>query len=163
MNTDTNLNETWKLVPNISELKVSSKGNLLKIKNGIWQSPSYTYDKTGYKRISYKGRTYTYHQLVAMAFLGHEPNGMKNVIDHLDGNVLNNSVENLRVVSIRENANNRHHKKSSKYVGVNWHKRSKKWQSKIKYKGKQYTLGMFNDEEKASIAYQAAKKVLEQV
>lgn len=109
------------------------------------------------------GKRIYVHQLVAIAFLGHEPNGMKNVVDHINGDVKDNRVENLRIVSIRENANNRHHNKSSQFVGVNWHKRSKKWQSKIKYQGKQYTLGMFTDEKEAALAYQSAKTILEKI
>ena len=41
----------------------------------------------------------------------------------------------------------------SKYVGVNWHKREKKWQSHICFNGKKQTLGLFLNEEEAARVY----------
>lgn len=49
-------------------------------------------------------RTYRAHKLVAAAFLGPRPNGL--VINHKDGNRVNNRVENLEYVTQAEN--NRH-------------------------------------------------------
>ena len=43
------------------------------------------------------------HKLVAMAFLGHVPDGNKIVVDHIDHDKLNNKVSNLEVVTQREN------------------------------------------------------------
>jgi len=48
-------------------------------------------------------KMYSVHQLVAMTFLNHTPCGHKLVIDHIDGNPLNNSVNNLDVVTQQEN------------------------------------------------------------
>lgn len=48
------------------------------------------------------------HQLVYNAWVGEVPDGM--VIDHIDRNRHNNSVENLRAVEIRFNAQNREEK-----------------------------------------------------
>ena len=45
------------------------------------------------------------HVLVAITFLGPRPNGL--VIAHLDGDKTNNSVENLKYVSQRENIGHR--------------------------------------------------------
>lgn len=44
------------------------------------------------------------HKLVAEYFIGPRPNGY--VIDHIDGNYLNNRADNLRYVSLSENINN---------------------------------------------------------
>jgi hypothetical protein len=41
----------------------------------------------------------------------------------------------------------------SKFVGVNWHKRSKKWKAEIRIDGKKKFLGYFNDEKEAACKY----------
>jgi len=96
------------------------------------------------------------HQLVAMAFLGHKPNGWKIVIDHIDFDKTNNNVNNLRIVSHYENNNKKHLPSSSKYTGVNWSKNNKRWIARIGVNNKRLNLGSFKDEYKAHLAYQSA-------
>ena len=55
-----------------------------------------------YKNKKYK--RYLVHTLVAQAFIKNPKN--KNEIDHIDGNPLNNNVDNLRWVTHEENMNN---------------------------------------------------------
>ena len=61
----------------------------------------------GYQRIELwhegKPKKFGVHQLVAMAFLGHQPSGMKWVVDHKDNNPQNNHVSNLVVATQGEN------------------------------------------------------------
>lgn len=52
------------------------------------------------------------HQLVAQAFLSNPEN--KKAVDHIDGDRLNNKLENLRWVTSLENAQNRHPDKTPK-------------------------------------------------
>lgn len=79
------------------------------------------------------------------------PNGLQ--IDHIDGNGLNNQRDNLRIVTTRQNNQNRHDKRSSIYPGVNWHKRDKKWRAIIVCNGKKILLGFYNSEINAFKAY----------
>ncbi|MBU1260957.1 MAG: HNH endonuclease [Planctomycetes bacterium] len=77
------------------------------------------------------------------------------VVHHKDGNGLNNTRENLRIVTVAEN--NRYCRKrgraaSSKYKGVSIHKRSGKWQVSIKYDGIHKSLGSYETEERAGRA-----------
>jgi hypothetical protein len=44
------------------------------------------------------------HKLVAMAFFNHAPNGYKIVVDHIDNNKENNRVDNLQLITNRENS-----------------------------------------------------------
>ena len=94
------------------------------------------------------------HQLVAIHFLNHEPNGMKLVINHKDLNKLNNFYDNLEITTQRENANKKHLKSTSEFTGVGWHKKSKKWQAYINFKHKRKYLGLFENEIDAHNAYQ---------
>ncbi len=99
------------------------------------------------------------HQLVAMAFLGHVPDGtQKIVVDHINNIKTDNRAENLQLITSRENTEKYHltRKTSSKYTGVTWHKRLKKWMAKITIDYKQTHLGYFNCETAAHIAYQKA-------
>ena len=77
---------------------------------------------------------------------------MSKVVDHIDGDRLNNDVSNLRIVSNRENTSS-YKNKTSKYVGVSYHKRSKKYQSSIYLNGKSTFIGRFDTEEEAHKAY----------
>lgn len=79
-----------------------------------------------------------------------------SIIDHIDGNGLNNQRSNLRVVTKRGNALNCIHRripKSSKYPGVSFNNARKKWVSAIRYKGVNFFLGYFSEEDVAAQAY----------
>ena len=94
------------------------------------------------------------HKLVAMAFLNHIPCGHKIVVDHINDNKLDNRVENLQLISQRENVYKTQGKYSSKYKGVSWDKEKNKWRTKININGKLIHLGYFNCELSAALAYQ---------
>jgi len=96
------------------------------------------------------------HQLVAMAFLNHNPCKFKLVIDHINHEKSDNRVENLRVVTNRENSINKDtkYKYTSKYTGVYFFKRNNKWGAVIRNNGNQEYLGRFKTEIEAHNAYQ---------
>jgi len=100
----------------------------------------------------------TVHQLVSESFLNHKPNGHKLVVNHKDLNQLNNNVDNLELVTQRTNANQKHLKSSSQYIGVSYLKRVDKWASYISIKGKKKHIGTFNKEYDAHLAYQEKLK-----
>ena len=76
-------------------------------------------------------------------------------VDHVDGNRANNQLENLRIVTVRQNQQNRHKHRNGKLVGASYHKRNKKWVAKIVIEGKQKHLGYFESEQLAHEAYVA--------
>ena len=81
------------------------------------------------------------------------PKGM--LVDHIDGNGLNNRRSNLRLCTNKENARNARPSKggSSRYKGVCWHKAKKKYDARIEVDGKRYCLGYFADEIEAAVTY----------
>jgi hypothetical protein len=109
-------------------------------------------------RLSNNGnaKTKRVHQIVAMAFLNHNPCGFKLVVNHIDFDRQNNKVENLETITARENGNQKHLKSTSKYTGVCWHKQKNKWTSQIYLNGKQKHIGAFANEIDAHRAYQNA-------
>ena len=106
--------------------------------------------------IGKKRRTFGVHQLVAIAFLNHTPCGNKLVVDHIDNKPYNNRVDNLQVITHRENISKDRKNKTSKYTGVK--KRKKGWIASIGFKGEQIYLGYFKCELAAASAYQKALK-----
>ena len=74
-------------------------------------------------------------------------------IDHINRNKLDNSIENLRILSRPENQQNRDKQinSTSGLKGVHWHKRVNKWQASIGINGKKIHLGYYDSEE---IAYE---------
>lgn len=118
----------------------------------------------GYKQITLskngKQKRFFIHQVVAMVFLDHKPNGHTLVVDHIDGDKSNDNVDNLRIVTSRDNITTCFRKDrdslTSEYVGVYFDKAKGKWATQICFDGKQIHLGYFLDEKKASDTYQKA-------
>ena len=79
-------------------------------------------------------------------------------VDHANHNTLNNKKYNLRICTYAQNMYNSKSNKnsSSKYKGVSWNKRCKKWQVYIIYEGKRINLGYYKDEEEAARVYDKA-------
>lgn len=72
------------------------------------------------------------------------------VVDHINGNKLDNRRSNLRLVTATDNKRNRVTARSkSGQVGVYWSKQNKKWNAQIGIDGKSKSLGFFDDLEKA--------------
>lgn len=82
------------------------------------------------------------------------PKGMD--VDHIDHNGLNNQKSNLRIVTRSQNMMNTkkiQKNKSSKYKGVVWFKPIKKWQVRIMINYKYISIGYFDSEDEAGLAY----------
>ena len=117
-------------------------------------------DYHGYRRVKLsvngKYKDFKVHQLMAITFLNHTPNGMKSVVDHIDNNKLNNRLDNLQIVTTREN-NSKEKNGTSKYTGVSWYKSTKKWKAQIGVNGKKISLGYFKCETAAHLSYLNAR------
>lgn len=116
-------------------------------------SSSKGYNQIGIQIKGLQKRIVQVHQLVAAAFLNYQWNGSKLVIDHIDSNKQNNNLNNLKVVTLRENSSKERTKKSGTPVGVWFEKKVNKYQSQIYINGKKITIGRYNTIEEASNAY----------
>lgn len=139
----------------ILERLVKNKNGFRKIKERFLKQHTGT---TGYKIVMLyrksKGVTKSTHKLVAEAFLNHTPCGHKEVVDHLDNNPFNNNASNLQLITNRENSS-KEKRGMSKYTGVYYHKKCKRWMSRILIGSKRKYLGSHKCETKAYIMYQA--------
>lgn len=154
--------EIWKSVNGYANYEVSCFGRVRNatteriLKPGL-NGPGYLYVNL-YK--DGKVKNHRIHQLVASEFLDN-PLNLK-CVDHVDGNKLNNNLDNLRFCSYSQNGANRKKQSntSSIYKGVDFQKRANKWRASIKIDGKSKTLGHFEDEKEAAKAYNEKAKEL---
>jgi hypothetical protein len=112
--------------------------------------------------INNKQSTKKIHQLVSIAFLNHIPCGYKLVVDHINNIKTDNRVENLQIITSRENSS-KDKNGNSKYIGVCWDKRNNKWRSTIRINRKAFNLGSFDCELEASEAYQNKLKEINKI
>jgi hypothetical protein len=123
------------------------KEDLHKIKNNCWYSTERNYVRTVKDNVNI-----SLHRVI-LNYWGEE------VIDHIDGNPLNNKKENLRVCTVPENGRN--HKvqsnNTSGSTGVSWNKRSNKWQAYIVTFKTQKHIGYFTSYEDAVKARKEAE------
>lgn len=85
------------------------------------------------------------------AIIGYPLNGL--IIDHIDGNGLNNQRSNLRIVTIRKNNQNTKKHRNGNLVGASWCKDRNKWLSQITINGKRKNLGRYDTEQEAHDVY----------
>lgn len=107
-------------------------------------------------KIKGKWKTMKLHRLI----MGCKP-GDGQIVDHIDGNGLNNQDENLRFVTKSENNMNVKRLRkdnTSGYKGVT--KRGDKWCAQINKDGKQIHIGCFKTKRDAALAYNRVAKEL---
>jgi len=100
-----------------------------------------------------KSKTFLVHKLMASNFLNHNEKGNKLVVNHINFIRDDNRLENLEIITNRENTNLKHIESTSKFTGVSWNKLANKWTSYIRINGVKNHLGYFTDEAQASNAY----------
>jgi hypothetical protein len=119
-------------------------------------------DKSGYLRLTYKNKQYYIHRIVWKIHHGYLPLSIH--IDHINRDKSDNRIENLRIVTPKENAKNRDYSNgwsnnTSGKTGVHWNSLSKKWWARIKVDNKRINLGLYDNIEDAILARQEAEKI----
>lgn len=108
-------------------------------------------NKLIYARTNIEGKYIDMHNLVLPS------NGSGLIVDHINGNTLDNQRHNLRLASKSQNgANAMHGRGLSKYKGVSFDKRRNNWKAELMCKGVRLYLGSFYTEIEAAKAYNKA-------
>jgi hypothetical protein len=112
-------------------------------------------DVKGYARVTVDGTPYLLHRVVYRMFKGRVP----KMLDHADGNPLNNRIENLRPCTQSQNAQNRklQANNTSGIKGVYWNKNKNKWMARVMTKGARKFLGYFDSLDAAAEAVNKAR------
>lgn len=120
----------------------------------------YVNKNDGRKYLRFNDKLYSIHRLAWLFTHGRWPNGE---IDHIDGNPLNNRIDNLRDVDSATNKENTiSARKNNKcnLLGVSFHSQTGKFRARIQVGGKQKHIGLFDTPEEAHAAYITAKRKL---
>ena len=114
---------------------------------------------TGYRYIKVRGKMRLAHRMAWAIYYGEEPNGL---VDHINGDRLDNRIENLRIATYSQNSANAklHTRNTSGLKGASrvlkkgrW---TGRWQASITFQNKQINLGYFDTAEEAHAAYMLA-------
>lgn len=112
-----------------------------------------------YRRIKINNKLYPTHLLTWLWHYGYWP---ENVIDHINRDITDNSIENLREVTVQCNARNTGNHKDNKsgVKGVSWCPKYKAWRVNIVVNKKQSSLKYHIDFDEAVLHRLAAEQCL---
>ena len=114
----------------------------------------------GYCQVLFNGRKYRYHVILWVLHNNENiPEGFE--IDHINGDRIDNRIENLRLVSKRENCQNMQCHRDGKLVGVSYCKRKNKYRTQLTIDNKLVHIGYYQTDKEASKAYKIACKYVE--
>lgn len=157
------MEEIWKDVIGFEGYyQVSSLGRVKSldriVKNRFGERPhkgkilSYNLDKDGYKTVCLSKKSKVKRKrvgrLVGESFLGLTN---KHTIDHIDYNILNDNIDNLRILSKSKNCSNTRRNKLNLPIGVD--KKGDRFQARGYKDGKRIYLGLFKTIEEAEQSY----------
>lgn len=125
-----------------------------------WQTSTHGKNWYAYRQLWFRNapkKVYLHHVVMGVPL-------NRKTVDHIDGDGLNCTRGNLRIVTHRANCQNRRDRRegmtSSRYLGVCWYAKKGKWRAQIQIGGRTKWLGDFSQEHDAASAYQEALRCL---
>lgn len=106
----------------------------------------------GYRQVSVNGKAKLEHRIIWEMHNGQIPDGYQ--VDHINHVRNDNRIENLRLVSHKENCRNMSlsPRNTSGFNGVQYNQMISKWLARIVFEGKVITIGYFEDFDEACAA-----------
>ncbi len=98
------------------------------------------------------------HHIIYESFNGKHKYGL--IIDHKDGDSLNNEISNLQAITHRHNCSRERTIKSKLPIGVHLEKATRKYRASIFFRGKHIHLGLYLNVKQAAEAYKKGKNVI---
>lgn len=143
-------------ISNLGRVRSCRKGSRKGVREGAWRIVAPRLGRSGHYLMvqlydkQQKQRVFTLHRLLYSVFVSPIPAGM--VVDHIDRNKLNNSLDNLRLATVSQNVANRTPRVDRKYRGVHL-KRSGRFSVETSNTEGAVYLGTFDTEIEAAKAY----------
>jgi hypothetical protein len=125
-------------------VKIVHKTGRETIKKGTKNGEGYFLVRVGYKTVSV-------HRLVVETFIGCIDKKMQ--VDHVNGNRGDNTLENLRIVTHRDNCLNKETHRKGRLQGVSFCKKTGKYRARICIGNDRIWLGTFDNEQDAHDVY----------
>ena len=125
--------------------------------NKVKGKPAGAVASDGRLKVGVGGKQYLVHRIIYELHHGH----CTETVDHIDGNPLNNRIENLRAATPSQNALNSKIRSGTKsgVKGVTWHERDTLWHVRLRVNGAQKSFGYFKDlTEAANVAESVRNK-----
>ena len=120
----------------------------------IWNGPT-----VQYRMVSINNIEYYVHVVIWAMVHGRWPKVGMDIAHYPDNNGLNNRISNLVEIPHRQNARHLRHRRvvgTSRFQGVGWHERARKWYACLTLNYCQIHIGLFTDERQAACAYDTA-------
>jgi hypothetical protein len=114
-------------------------------------------DKEGYVITGWTPRVERMHRVIVGLTQADQ-----RIVDHANGDKLDNRRKNLRICSRAQNGQNRGRQRNNRsgFKGVHWVEREGKWRAQITVERSRKTIGDFDTAEEAHAAYCAFAKKL---
>jgi len=126
-----------------------------RVANKLKGKPAGCIDGKGYLQTRINNVLYKNHRIIYAMF----HNVWPKLIDHIDGNPLNNNIENLREATVSQNTMNSkiYAHNTTGIKGVEWNKRLQRWTVRIQVNGKRKYFGCYKDIDYATFVAEAMR------